>query len=401
MLGSSAGSNENRYLALDGLRGIAAISVMLHHLISYRSPTIFDNATVAVDLFFILSGFVITHSYGARLQSNMSLFEYVCRRFIRLYPMFILGILLGGFALYLLLRAGLTDYSKRDIVASMIYNAFFLPYLANKGIQSLGGHSAVFGEVFPTDPPAWSLFFELVASFTFVVLLKMEGKILKRIIVVSYSIFMFGVLLLAYVEHHRDLDLGQGWGTSNFLLGFPRVLFGFTFGVFLYRFANDGSWIRARNLCRRYIKSPWLLYLTLGGILALPTTLGGLYPTLLLAIVAPSLVFIGASIDCNNTFDVTISKFFGWISYPIYCLHFPIGRAVFVLAAAAYFSPAKAASISVVVTAAAAAVFTKFYDEPMRAYLSRKLLARSKSNGKPSPTLAREAVELSLNRSNV
>jgi peptidoglycan/LPS O-acetylase OafA/YrhL len=65
MFGSSTNSNHNRYVALDGLREVAALSVMIHHLISFRGLKIFDKTSVAVDLFFILSGFVITHSYAS------------------------------------------------------------------------------------------------------------------------------------------------------------------------------------------------------------------------------------------------------------------------------------------------------------------------------------------------
>ena len=132
MFGPPAHSDQNRYLALDGLRGVAALSVMIHHLISYRGTTVFNNAGAAVDLFFILSGFVITHSYGARLQNGMSVFEYMCRRVIRLYPTFILGLVIGGPILYVLMKAGLADYSKRDILDGIIHNGLFLPYFADK-----------------------------------------------------------------------------------------------------------------------------------------------------------------------------------------------------------------------------------------------------------------------------
>jgi peptidoglycan/LPS O-acetylase OafA/YrhL len=376
MFDPPAHSDQNRYLALDGLRGVAALSVMIHHFISYRGTTVFNDAGAAVDLFFILSGFVITHSYGARLQNGMSVFEYMCRRVIRLYPTFILGLVIGGPILYVLMKAGLADYSKRDILDGIIHNGLFLPYFADKGIQSLGAHSPVFGEVFPANPPAWSLFFELVASFAFVALLKMERNILKRTIVISYIVYVLGGLLFAYVDHRRDVDLGQGWGTSNFLLGFPRVFFGFTFGVFLYRFANNGSWIRASNFFGKHFRSPCLLYFTLVAILAVPTELRGLYPALVLAVVAPSLVFIGAAIDCNNLFDRTIARFLGWISYPVYCLHFPIGRAVFFVANDRHYSWTEAALVSIVATIAVAVVLTVFYDEPTRAFLTRKVLTR-------------------------
>jgi len=388
MFGPSAGSNKNRYLALDGLRGIAALSVMIHHFISYRGATIFNNAAVAVDLFFILSGFVITHSYCTRLQSGMGTSEYMCRRFIRLYPMFIVGIVIGTPVLYFVTIAGHSDFSMRDILDTVIHNGLFLPYFANKWIQSLGGHEPVFGEIFPANPPAWSLFFEIFASFAFVALAKMGRKTLKRIIIISYASFVSGILLLTYVEYGHELDFGQGWGTSNFILGFPRVLFGFTFGVFLYRFANEGNWIKARNICKKYLRSPWLLYLAFLAVSALPTTLDGLYPALVLATVVPSLVFVGAGIDCNNVFDTTASKFLGWISYPIYCLHYPVGRGVFLLAAGGRYSSAEAVVLSIVITVIATVIVTKLYEEPARAYLTRKFLVRLKPPSVPVSVIA-------------
>ena len=258
--------------------------------------------------------------------------------------------------------------------------AYSSPTLQTRGIQSLGIHSPVVGEVFPADPPAWSLFFELFASFIFVALLKMEKRILIRTIITSYVILALGGAQWAFVEYHYDPDLGLGWGTSNFLLGFPRVLFGFTFGVFLYRFANEGNWIGVRNTFRRYNISPWLLYFSLTAVLLVPITLGGLYSALVLAIVAPMLVFFGAAIDCNNVFDAAASRFFGWLSYPIYCLHYPIGRLVFLLTDGSHYSPVQVASISIALTVAVSIVATKLYEEPTRAYLTLKLRGALKSN---------------------
>ena len=127
MFGRLTKPGQSRYLALDGMRGVAALLVMVHHFGLTNG-----NSGLAVDLFFILSGFVITHSYAARLQNDMSVSEYICRRCIQLYPMFILGVLIGSYVLYLLMRAGFADYSKRDIFDVVIHNGLFLPYFANK-----------------------------------------------------------------------------------------------------------------------------------------------------------------------------------------------------------------------------------------------------------------------------
>src|ERR1700684_2462821 len=98
-------TTDNRYDALDGLRGVAAIAVMFSH---FTQESVFKNAYVAVDLFFMLSGFVIAHSYGTRLLAGMTAVEYIKRRIIRLYPMLLLSLLIG---LPVLIEAGTVGIS--------------------------------------------------------------------------------------------------------------------------------------------------------------------------------------------------------------------------------------------------------------------------------------------------
>src|SRR6218665_3646823 len=81
-----------RYSSLDGLRGIAALAVALFHLpiamSLYASPLI-REAYVAVDFFFVLSGFVIAHAYTTRLNSADAVRDFVIRRVGRLWPLHI------------------------------------------------------------------------------------------------------------------------------------------------------------------------------------------------------------------------------------------------------------------------------------------------------------------------
>jgi len=86
---------EKRYEVLDGLRGVAAISVMLMHYSENTVNPLFKNADIAVDLFFILSGFVLAHAYGARLAGGWSPWLFMRARIIRLYPLYLLGSLIG------------------------------------------------------------------------------------------------------------------------------------------------------------------------------------------------------------------------------------------------------------------------------------------------------------------
>ena len=273
-----------------------------------------DNAAISVDLFFVLSGFVIAHSYGKRLQSGMTFLEYMGRRLIRLYPMFLIGVLIGTPVLYFIAKAGLADYSKREIAGSLLYNGLFLPYLATKGAHDLGADTVTFGEIFPTNPPAWSLFFELVASLAFATLFRLTRNSLIKIILISYTALLLSAVLSSFIEYRQNLDIGQGWGTSNFLIGFPRVLFGFSFGVLLYSWLQTEYYNKVGAFVRQYVGSPYLLYGILLVIVAfpkIPGIFGDLYPVLILVSVVPCLVFIGSAMRCKGGFDFRVSKFFG------------------------------------------------------------------------------------------
>ena len=84
-----------RFIALDAMRGIAAISVMMFHYLLGTSYHIFEHGFYAVDFFFVLSGVVLTHSYAARLRTHMRFIEYVRIRMIRMYPFYAIGSALG------------------------------------------------------------------------------------------------------------------------------------------------------------------------------------------------------------------------------------------------------------------------------------------------------------------
>ena len=77
---------------MNGLRGIAALAVVGYHF-SLRGPLHLQNGFLAVDLFFVLSGFVIAYSYEKRLREGLPLKDFVLIRFIRLYLLYLLGTL--------------------------------------------------------------------------------------------------------------------------------------------------------------------------------------------------------------------------------------------------------------------------------------------------------------------
>src|SRR5271154_389116 len=171
------------------MRGIAALSVMIFHytinndMLTWPKNTFFIDAYLAVDFFFILSGFVISHSYGDRVYVTMTAKQYLIRRFIRLYPLFILGLLLGTPVLYVLATYSIPTYPIRSVLVGFAFNAFGVPFLNNLGIVDMGATApTVIGVIFPSNPPAWSLFFEMIASFAFLFLIKMHFDSLIKIV---------------------------------------------------------------------------------------------------------------------------------------------------------------------------------------------------------------------------
>jgi peptidoglycan/LPS O-acetylase OafA/YrhL len=363
-----------RFDVLDGMRGIAAISVMMHHY----NYALLDHAGLAVDLFFMLSGFVIAHSYGKRLLQGMSFSQYLGARLIRLYPMFFMGLLIGTPVLYLLQKVGLATSPARFIAGSLFYNLLLVPDLNSFGIYNFGGSSPSVGEIFPVNPPAWSLFFEMIASIAFVFLFKARSSTLIRIVVFCYAALVLDGLVHAFLDYHYAFALDAGWGSDNLVGGFPRVFFGFSVGLLLYSFAGDTKFSKLRAFVERRIKHPYL-YILLISVFAFPKELFGIYPALVLAIAAPGLVFLGSMVSCSGVVSGNIAKFLGWMSYPIYCLHFPIGRAVFLQADEGHYSKSFAVFASIAVTLVVSAILTKFCEEPIRAYLSRKFLRRAGS----------------------
>jgi peptidoglycan/LPS O-acetylase OafA/YrhL len=354
---------------LDGMRGVAAMSVMLYHYNDYGAP---QNAGIAVDFFFILSGFVISHAYAHRLANGMHFKEFIRKRIIRLYPMFVLAVLLGGAVLYVDTCAGHSDYSRRSIMASILTNVLMIPYLNDGNITH--GDTISHGALFPANGPLWSLFFEMIASSAFYVMVWCARSTLIGLMLLSGTALVASGLLGAFVQHQSGISYGSGWATHNFVSGFARVGYGFTCGMLLWRYAKGVEETKGRM--RRVRKNgSVLMYVTLFAVLALPVPSKGLYYVVIIGSVAPMLVWLGASTECKNAVEQGVARWLGWMSYPVYCLHTPIGTGMdimydkYSLAVLTGVPPIVASSGVTIVTAFA---IGKIYDEPLRKYLTRK-----------------------------
>lgn len=373
-------ATHTRFDALDGLRGVAAIAVMISH---FSQEEVFKNAYEAVDLFFMLSGFVIAHSYGARLLSGMTRTEYVKRRLIRLYPMLLISLVIGLPVLIEAAAAGLSNYPARSIVTSTLENMFVVPYMGDFGaatmhnLKDVSTASFSTGVIFPSNPPAWSLFFEVLASLAFVVVVRFSTR--TKMIGIAFSALMllaFSVMTVRATHGHGLVDLEQGWSSSRFVGGFFRISFGFLVGVLLYNIKNTGVG-SATAMIPRAFANIYVLYALVLVLFLFPMSLRGFYPMLIIFCVAPWLVLFGSTVRCMSSVEIQTARFLGWLSYPIYLLHYPIGQVVYMVMGTTNPVAAAPMLVASATTFLSAIVVTKYVEEPVRGFLSRRFVGRS------------------------
>lgn len=295
-----------RFDLLDGLRGAAAIAVMVHHVSRPSGLNWLPGAWVAVDLFFILSGFVIAYSYSEKIKQGLSFRQFSLIRLIRLGPLYLLSLLIGLWvATTVPLGADELHLTGAERMTSFVLGLAWLPYF-HVWPWPVGPGSGFF-PLFPLNDSAWSLFFELIVNIGFFWYLVRHGRSPGIQQVVMWFL-LFLVLTLIFKKSN------PGWGTTNFFLGFPRVIYEFFAGVLIYSL-------------HLYKKTPPKPLIFLVALLAF--FLFSVGNTLVC--LANAVIFIPLTVVLMSTARVQgiatyVMKFLGEISYPLYVLHLPLYR---------------------------------------------------------------------------
>ncbi|MDG4894303.1 acyltransferase [Mesorhizobium sp. WSM4976] len=347
------------YLNLDAIRGVAAVSVMLYHFSPFLADgKVLPSSYLAVDLFFLLSGFVIAHAYDRKIESGMGFGSFVAIRLIRLYPLYLAGTLLGFSYLLVKNRLMPAEYMPlSEIGLQLTTGMFFIPLVSD-----------AYHTIFPLNPASWSLFFELVVNIAYVaVFVLLSGRVLTGIVAVSLALLVVASILAG------TLDFGM---TGNTILnGLPRVTFSFFLGVLLCR--SMARWQGSLGFLRRGLWVEGAILLTLAVFAIAPAGSARVaYDLAAIVIVFPIMVATGAVAPTAPL----LSGFYGWlgrISYPIYIIHTPMlmiiagaGKAFSIdpFAHHPWFGIAMAASVVVI-----ADIATRVYDEPVRRFLQRQM----------------------------
>ena len=331
--------NSPRYVTLDGMRGLAALAVMLYHVTQYTRYHLFPGGPLAVDFFFCLSGFVMAHAYGARLLSNMHLTEFAARRLIRLYPMFLIGMAIGVVSMMLQIQAHQISYTRIQAIVSTLWNLAYLPYLGKAASAT-----------FPSNGPAWSLSFEMLVNILFGVFLARDRRLPLLPII--------GMAAIALVFAFRfKYQVAPGWGSDSVFWGLPRVCFSFFLGVYIFDAVAKSRYGEPQIFPVRLLFLALIFFLWFGYSSA--WLLGVLF-------VAPSLVYLGSASEPQSKKWAKLCNYLGWLSYPLYCVHLPIYNIFRAELGVNYLSSMLAVLCSVVV----AHVASKSIEEPVRRRLA-------------------------------
>ncbi len=340
---------------LDGLRGIAAVSVVIFHFMEIAVPdpskNFIEHSYLAVDFFFCLSGFVIAYAYDSKLE-NIGAIQFFKLRLVRLHPLVVIGSVLGLLTFLFDPFSNLHQaYSTGKTFLMFLASILLIPYASV--------HERYFN-FFHFNPPTWSLFWEYIANiFYALVLFKLRNKTM-------WALVLIAAIALCFEAHYAD-NLSVGWGGGNFTGGGARVFYSFLAGMLVYRI----KWI---------IKSRFG-FISMGILLAIVflvpfnNKFNYIADPAIIIFYFPFLIALGAGASINSAHN-KFCKFLGEISYPLYMVHYP-----FIWVFFSYIEAKKPAMnqletvipIATVLLIGLAHYVLVFFDLPLRKYFTAKM----------------------------
>ena len=368
------------YEILDGLRGVAALLVVFYHIfegLSFAAGgtviTTINHGYLAVDFFFILSGFVIGYAYDDRWGRSLTLGNFFKRRLIRLHPMIVMGAVLGV-VFYVLQGSVMWDGTRvatSMVILALLCALFFIP-AAPGSCYDIRGNA----EMFPLNGPSWSLFFEYIGNLLYALFIHRLGNKALTALVVLTGAGLAWFMLFDVVGYGM---IGVGWTLDglNFFGGLLRMLFPFSLGMLLARKfqpvkVRGAFWICSAVLlvlfCVPYIEGQAVV------------SLNGLYESVCIFLIFPALVWLGASGKTTDRRSTQICKFSGDISFPLYAVHYPVMYLFYSwLIENKYYTFGEIWPMALVVYVGSvllAYAALKLYDEPVRKWLTKRFLKK-------------------------
>jgi len=324
-------ASKPRYEILDGLRGVAAMLVVAFHLFEtyyHMAPDQpINHGYLAVDFFFVLSGFVIGYAYDDRWD-KMSTWSFFKRRLIRLHPMVIFGTFFGAIMFYFGSCAEFPLINETPwwmVLLVMLWCFTLIPLPNTMDIRG-------WAETNPLNGPAWTLQWEYIANILYALFIRKISKVALGVCVAIFAvmtiILCLNIDVTGFLEERNwaSYTVVGGWSTTpdQLQVGLTRLLYPFFCGLLVSRMGKlikvKGGFWWCSLLIVVMLCMPWMGIGTEGEA----RWTNGLYEAFCILICFPLIVAIGAGSSVKGGKSEAINRFLGEISYPLYITHYPL-----------------------------------------------------------------------------
>lgn len=380
-------ASKPRYEILDGLRGVASVLVILFHLFETYSAgaaeQIINHGYLAVDFFFVLSGFVIGYAYDDRWD-RMSVGGFFKRRLIRLHPMVIMGTVIGA-SLYFFGQCDgfplIGHVPGWKVLLAFVMGCLMIPCGMKMDIRG-------WGEMNSFNGPNWSLTWEYLANILYALIFRRLPNVLLGILTAAAAFCTLDLCLdwnvFGLLTDGRDAlryTVIGGWSLTpeQIYIGLTRLMYPFLCGLLLSRI---GKFIKVKG-------GFWWCSLILVVLFAVPciggagNILNGVYNAVCILICFPLIVMMGAGSEIKGQRSTKICTFLGELSYPLYITHYPFAymqmRWAWAHPDAPLYAHIMVAAGVLLMAVGTAYACLKLYDIPVRKWLTDKFMRQRKA----------------------
>ncbi len=354
------------FSVLDGLRGVAALAIVVFHFMEWVftdfNQNFIGHGFLAVDFFFCLSGFVTGYAYDDRLGTT-GIWNFFKLRMIRLHPLVVLGTVLGLLTFLFDPFGEPAVYSAGRLALIFLCSLLMIPFpvMEDRGFNNFG-----------LNAPSWSLFWEYAANIVYaLILIRLSRRSLILLAVLA-------ALTLSLTGYRHENLLG-GWNGETFWDGGARIFYSFTAGLLIHR----SQWIIRNNLGFTGLS------LLLIAAFIFPGIAGWNWLTELVIVLLyfPLLIMLGAGTNLSASMK-QVCVFSGQISYPLYMTHY-----AFIWIFGSYLisnKPDQSELTLVIISGTILLVVLAYivmiaYDIPVRKYLTRKKQKAAAPSGLAAP----------------
>ena len=327
-------ASKPRYEILDGLRGVAALIVIVFHCFETYIPLIgtqiVNHGYLAVDFFFVLSGFVIGYAYDDRWD-KMSNWGFFKRRLVRLHPMVVAGTVIGAALFFFGEYEGFPNIATSPgwmIALCFVMGIFMIPCGPKLDIRG-------WVETNSFNGPNWSLTYEYIGNILYAFIFRRLPKVALAAVCVLCAFFTLDLALgwdVFGFFPEAKYDVIGGWSLTGdqLYVGFSRLLYPFICGLLISRILPSHRTESNPSGSPLHVKGGfWWASLILIFLFSVPQICGhscwqdGLYQAVAIIVCFPLIVLLGAGSRTTDAFSTKVCKTLGELSYPLYITHFP------------------------------------------------------------------------------